>query len=129
MKKTVTNRKLTHNILVGKAITSFPLIYGGVSMSNCSYDNNLYEHLCECIGETVTLFTTSGGQSGAGFTGVIISVNECFVRLITKIGPAPSCALGNACCGFPKSCNCSCSLGSVTEIPISRIAAFVRNAV
>ena len=27
------------------------------------------------IGETVTIFTTSGGESGMGFTGVVISSN------------------------------------------------------
>lgn len=52
------------------------------------------------IGETVTVFTSSGGQSGAGFTGVVLSVNEVFVRLITRIGPPPACSLGNACSGF-----------------------------
>lgn len=52
------------------------------------------------IGQTVTIFTGSGGQSGSGFTGVVLSVNECFVRLITRIGPPPGCSLGNACTGF-----------------------------
>lgn len=56
--------------------------------------------LSEYIGETVTIFTSSGGQSGSGFTGVILSVNACFVRLISRIGPPPGCALGNACSGF-----------------------------
>jgi len=49
------------------------------------------------IGQTVTIFTTSGGQSGRGFTGVLVFVNPCFVRLITQIGSAPGCALGNCC--------------------------------
>lgn len=53
--------------------------------------------ICKYVGETVTIFTKSGGQSGSGFTGVVLSVNDCFVRLITRIGPAPGCALGNAC--------------------------------
>lgn len=56
--------------------------------------------LAEYIGETVTIFTASGGQSGSGFTGVVLSVNNCFVRLLTRIGPPPGCALGNACTGF-----------------------------
>ena len=56
--------------------------------------------LANYIGETVTIFTSSGGQSGAGFTGVVLAVNECFVRLITRIGPPPGCSLGNACTGF-----------------------------
>ncbi|HPD00949.1 MAG TPA: hypothetical protein PLA01_06320 [Acetivibrio sp.] len=56
--------------------------------------------LSDYIGETVTIFTKSGGQSGAGFTGVILAVNDCIVRLLTRIGPPPGCALGNACTGF-----------------------------
>lgn len=56
--------------------------------------------LAKYIGETVTIFTSSGGQSGAGFTGVVLAVNDCFVRLITRIGPPPGCSLGNACANF-----------------------------
>lgn len=56
--------------------------------------------LANYIGETVTIFTSSGGQSGSGFTGVVLAVNECFVRLLTRIGPPPGCSLGNACTGF-----------------------------
>ncbi|MDP4180424.1 MAG: hypothetical protein Q8942_04945 [Bacillota bacterium] len=56
--------------------------------------------LSKWVGTTVTIFTSSGGQSGAGFTGVLLSVNEVFVRLISRIGPPPGCALGNACNGF-----------------------------
>lgn len=56
--------------------------------------------LAKYVGETVTIFTKSGGQSGAGFTGVVIAVNECFVRLISRIGPPPACSLGNACTNF-----------------------------
>lgn len=102
--------------------------------------------LARNIGQTVTIFTTSGGESGRGFTGVLASVNCNFVRLITQIGPAPGCALGNCC----DPCHCdhghghhgdnnlggqgraSCrvdNLGSIVDIPIDRIAAFVQNAV
>lgn len=56
--------------------------------------------LANWIGTTVTIFTSSGGQSGSGFTGVLLSVNEVFVRLISRIGPSPGCALGNTCTGF-----------------------------
>lgn len=99
---------------------------------------SLREHLCDFIGETVTIFTESGGQSGCGFTGVVLDVNKCFVRLITRIGPAPSCALGNACEGcrlrgssFNRDRGASCGnfVGSVVDIPIDQIVAFVHNAV
>jgi hypothetical protein len=53
--------------------------------------------LARHIGQTVTIFTTSGGDSGSGFTGVLVSVNCNFVRLITQLGSAPGCALGNCC--------------------------------
>lgn len=110
------------------------------------------------IGETVTIFTTSGGMSGCGFTGVLLGVNECFVKLITQIGPAPGCSLGNTCAGTPYAAGMGCmgeagdmgdmdnmgnmgnmnnmhhgypvrSIGSVTDIPIRSIASFVHNAV
>lgn len=90
----------------------------------------------DLIGETVTIFTTSGGVSGRGFTGVVLHVDECFVRLVTRIGPPPGCALGNACCsdfnrrffgfGFNGFVG---NVGSVVDIPIDKIAAFVHNAV
>ncbi|MBL4935981.1 hypothetical protein JK636_09430 [Clostridium sp. YIM B02515] len=62
-------------------------------MANGNFANNL----ANFVGQTVTIFTTSGGQSGRGFTGVLATVNCSFVRLITQIGPAPGCALGNCC--------------------------------
>ena len=91
----------------------------------------------------------SGGESGLGFTGVVISVNCNFVRLITQLGIAPSCPLGSSCSGFSEGNiggefngngntninsnyngnNFGKGLGSVTDIPIGRIAAFVHNAV
>ncbi len=123
--------------------------------SGCGCNDNISHLLCKYIGQTVTIFTKSGGQSGCGFTGVILGVNDCFVRLITSIGPAPGCALGNACgnnnnmnnnnmmdgcdhhgygCGFNQYGNYGngtpvYNVGSVTDIPINSIASFVHNAV
>ena len=126
----------------------------GVAAGNVFGGSN-FDLLQDSIGETVTIFTTSGGQSGSGFTGVVLSVNPCFVRLITHIGPAPGCALGS-CCGVPGGYGVSGgysvsggygvpggygipgghggsgyvnTVGSVTDIPLDRIAAVVRNAV
>ncbi|MGE5473062.1 MAG: hypothetical protein ACM3UU_02445 [Ignavibacteriales bacterium] len=105
------------------------------------FSDNIVEHLSRFIGETVTIFTESGGESGSGFTGVVIFVNPCFVRLISCIGPAPSCALGSSCdsnFGFGNRCSNRCkgdsgfdrnNLGSVTDIPTNKIVAFVHNAV
>jgi hypothetical protein len=104
--------------------------YGGES----GFTGNFFDLLSNYIGETVTIFTTSGGDSGSGFTGVILSVNPCFVRLVTHIGPAPGCALGNACNGYNGygmgGGNGSVrTVGSVTDIPLDRIVAIVSNAV
>jgi uncharacterized protein YgbK (DUF1537 family) len=94
---------------------------------------NLYGLLSGLIGDTVTIFTTSGGDSGAGFTGVILGVNQYFVRLVTHIGPAPGCALGNGCDGYGGGFGYDGgrlrTVGAVTEIPLDRIAAVVSNAV
>ncbi len=63
-------------------------------------EGHLLESLSRYIGQTVTIFTTSGGCSGSGFTGVLASVNENYVKLITNIGAAPSCPLGSSCTGY-----------------------------
>ncbi len=104
------------------------------------YTENLVEHLANFTGQTVTIYTTSGGESGCGITGVVIMCNPCFVRLVTCIGPAPCCSLGSAC--NSSHCPCFCNgfrpnnrcgfvsnVGSVADIPVDRIAAFVHNAV
>jgi len=123
----------------------------GESCNNCGCNDNICHLLAKYIGQTVTIFTKSGGQSGCGFTGVILGVNECYCRLITSIGPAPGCALGNACgngmmndngmmggggCGNGNGMNQYggtptpvYNVGSVTDIPINSIASFVHNAI
>lgn len=101
------------------------------------YSENFVEHLSHFVGETVTIYTTSGGASGCGITGVVILVNPCFIRLVTCIGPAPCCSLGSSCqtCCCPtfyggrSKCGFANTVGSVADIPIDRIASFVHNAV
>lgn len=105
---------------------------------------SLIEHMRRYIGETVTIFTTSGGASGCGFTGVILSVNPCFVRLVTEQGTPPANPLAENVCGEmdngpdkgPGGLFCRGperpryrAVGSVCDIPVDRIAAFCHNAV
>lgn len=103
-------------------------------------DPNFVNHIARFVGEVVTVYTTSGGESGQGFTGVLLSANNNFIRLLTRIGPAPSCALGSCCSGFRGTRengnvggesgrpNCGFSnTGSVVDIPVNRIASFVHN--
>lgn len=94
----------------------------------------LEAQLSRFIGSTVTVFTTSGGASGNGFTGVLLSVNANFIRLVTDFGMAPSNPLDDdmdclsGCSrGRDRSDNCR-PVGSVVDIPIERIAAFCHNA-
>lgn len=81
------------------------------------------------VGQTASIFTTSGGQSGRGFTGAVASVNGNFVRLITQIGPGPGCSLGNSCNFNSRGQFYGYGLGSVVEVPIGRVSAFVHNVV
>jgi len=93
----------------------------------------MWNELCQHIGETVTIYTTSGGPSGGGFTGVLMSVNNCQARLVIRRGPTPCCAIGDGCCdreddfGSDK-CQDRC-FGAVADIPLDRIACFVHNAI
>ena len=103
----------------------------------------LMASLCRHIGQTVTIFTTSGGLSGAGFTGTLAAVNCGIVKLITSIGAPPACPLGSSCTGsfgnnfagfaggFVQGFN-GCGnnwLGSITDIPLSAIVSFTHNAI
>lgn len=117
------------------------------------------------VGQTVTVFTVSGGVSGGGFTGVLAHVGDGCIRLITALGAAPACAVGSECgwyggcherhrhCGCEhkmKKEKCECRehgmmpygsgfaggynhgrnmFGSVTEIPVDKIASFTHHAI
>ncbi|AAO35601.1 hypothetical protein K144313037_08450 [Clostridium tetani] len=103
-------------------------------------EDTFADHLEDFVGKVVTIFTTSGGDSGAGFTGVLLAVNEDFVRLLTRMGPAPACALGNCCSGIQEGVEPGQSVpggpicggtntGSIADIPIDRIASFAHNTI
>lgn len=62
--------------------------------------NDMLRH----IGQTVTVFTTSGGISGGGFTGVLISVDAQCIRLLTDEGAAPACPIGSSCTNVMTPC-------------------------
>jgi len=113
----------------------------------------LVESMSRYLGQTVTIFTSSGGLSGNGFTGVLAGICGGCVKLITDIGAPPSCPIGSSCCGgFPvfegeefgrgrgpcERGRCGRGghgrrgwnwLGSVTEIPICKIVSFTHNAI
>lgn len=80
---------------------------GANNASCCPHNQRLIRHLIEFIGQTVTIFTTSGGPSGCGFTGVVLSVNCDFVRLVTQQGTPPSNPLSEAICGDLEDGDCN----------------------
>lgn len=92
----------------------------------CNNNNDL----CKYVGKTVTIYTTSGGPSGGGFTGVLMCVNDCYARLVIRKGPAPCCAIGDGCHDERdmNECQDRC-FGAVADIPLNRIACFVHNAI
>lgn len=98
---------------------------GGNQYFNC--------HIRNFIGQTVTVFTTSGGVSGAGFTGVVLAVSCDFVRLVVRQGSAPANPLGdsygNGCNDRPYNDCCCYKVGAVIDIPVDKIACFVHNAI
>ncbi|MDR2650410.1 MAG: hypothetical protein LBB94_11945 [Clostridiales bacterium] len=100
------------------------------------------DSLSRHIGQTVTIFTASGGVSGAGFTGVLAGVTDCSVKLITAIGTPPACPCGGDCTGwgiggllgglFGGGCDNACGnsyFGAVTEIPVDRIVSFTHSTI
>jgi len=109
----------------------------------------LTEDMFRYIGQTVTIFTTSGGLSGSGFTGVLVSVDCNVVRLLCDVGAAPACPVGSSCTGpiggFGGGCgfggfgggfdnglfgfNGGNPLGAICVIPTCAIAAFTHNAI
>lgn len=99
------------------------------------------------IGQTVTIFTTSGGISGSGFTGILVSADINCVRLICDIGMPPACPIGSSCIGVGSNAGFGFGsgfgggfsggfnngffgnpFGSIAVIPTRAIACFTHNA-
>jgi hypothetical protein len=103
--------------------------------------NSLSDDMCRFIGQTVTIFTTSGGLSGSGFTGVLLSIDCNAVRLLVEVGEYPACPIGSDCDNIGDNCNLNnCDngnhrnhrgnpLGAVCIIPTCAIACFTHNAI
>lgn len=93
----------------------------------------LLEELCRHIGQTVTIFTTSGGASGCGFTGVLLLVNPTFVTLVDRFGTPPANPLSMSICGdrkeFRNKEEYFYTVGSVCDIPTNRIVSFCHNSI
>lgn len=94
------------------------------------------EELMRYIGQTVTVFTTSGGATSYGFTGVLLRVNSSYITLTNRFGAPPANPVGDVMYperrgsrDFRSSDGPFCAIGSLCEIPIDKIAAFSHNAI
>jgi hypothetical protein len=103
---------------------------------NC-IENAFVRYLRRFSGRTITVFVAAGGESGMGFTGVALGANKQILRLVTRIGTPPECALGNDCTwdqhrrlpNYRSQQNKDQQLGSITDIPIDKIVAIVHNII
>jgi hypothetical protein len=93
------------------------------------------KNLLRYIGQTITVITSSGGVAGSGFTGVLLSVSKDHIRLITEFSSKPELninklskdkGLNNN--NFKNGIKAK-SLGSITEIPMNKIVAFIHTAI
>lgn len=103
---------------------------------------NIASHISKYIGKTVTVFVEGGGASGFGFTGVLMSVSDIYVKLLTRTAKAPAYPLTCFCSRFCLSslyCRCPANNiftakyrsfypGAITYIPIEKMTAFVHNS-
>lgn len=90
----------------------------------------------EYLGQTVTIYVNAGGAVGNGFTGVLLMCTCAYIKLLVRPSIAPMCSMGNSCNGKnlnPLFCTfCPHAdkgpLGTIVDIPITAIVAFVHNA-
>jgi hypothetical protein len=96
-------------------------------MAHMKYADNFQKALEDHVGETVTIYTVSGGRSGSGFTGVILYVNCSYVRILIKMGNYPYNTVNTR---NPKNNKkVKAAIGASADIPLDKIACFVHNTV
>ena len=114
------------------------------------FTSPLARHMREFIGETVIVFTEGGGASGCGFEGILLNVNNNFIRIRSNnsFNATPSNPLSETVCGSFVEGNgfdgafevqnyggkgryrrCCHNFGAITDIPVNQIVAFTHNAV
>ncbi|WP_024833528.1 hypothetical protein [Ruminiclostridium josui] len=87
----------------------------------------------EYEGQTVTVFVNSGGAAGNGFTGVLLLQTDSYLKLLILPSAPPQCSLGNACgskninYSFCTLCPYNQTIGTIAEIPLEAVTAFVHN--
>jgi hypothetical protein len=89
-------------------------------------NESFIDSLSSYIGQTITIFTISGGESGAGFTGVLLNISKDFIKLLTEPSSPPISSFEDNCL---EGDNVDVSLGTLTDIPLDKIAAFIHNII
>lgn len=100
----------------------------GQSFENCCCDEAVEKALLKNTGKVVIVFTKTGGCAGEGFSGLVSTVCDGAVKLITSIPSAPTSPLTGRCCGneFNLCRNRCCShFGSAVIIPLCQITSVV----
>jgi len=92
----------------------------------------LLKELSRYIGQTVTIFTVSGGATGYGFTGVLLRVNVNFLTLVNRLGSPPTNQQCNMLSRDGKSSGeiedmQILIVTSLCDIPINKIVAICHN--
>lgn len=92
----------------------------------CLSDDSFIQSLIKYIGQTITIYTVSGGESGSGFTGVLLDVKKDYIKILSKLASAPEIYADNSSSMVDEA---GVSLGTITDIPLNKIAAFVHNTI
>jgi hypothetical protein len=106
---------------------------------DCDIDSiNFRDNLRKFIGRPVTVFTGNCGENSHTFSGILLGVNKYFIRMVTKLDPAPDFSLANSynhntCDPYALDNPCDNSsdtdnLKSIVDIPINKISAFIHNS-
>lgn len=96
-------------------------------LHQCNADSFI-RHLNQYVGQTVTVYTDSGGTAGLGFTGILLAVTPFMISLVTSVAPPPASPFYGYEGYCPPSNEPIQNVGSITDIPIDKITAFVHNA-
>lgn len=95
-------------------------------LSNESFVDSLLKY----IGQTITIYTISGGSTGEGFTGILLDVTVDHIKILSRPAAPPSCPIDNCCSLEGEEMNeKDISLGVMTNILHDKIAAFVHNII
>lgn len=99
-----------------------------MACTNNTNNNDLVDALASNLGKICTVFTKSGGASGCGFTGLLVQVNDDFIKVVTQL----PCAHGqefstNINRPIPNRCLGNNGLTTTCTIPTNSIACFLSN--